>query len=72
MKRTIVRFYPADGSELKKVADELKRDYLSAAVDSENEDGTINLIVSNPLGQNERADNVPSDKSASSHFEDVL
>ena len=45
---TIVRFYPEKDSDLAKVAEANKRDYLTAAVESENKNGTINVIVSVP------------------------
>ena len=49
----VVRYFPKKGSDLEKVAKELNRESLSAIVESENEDGTLNLIVQNPNGSND-------------------
>ena len=67
----IVKFYPEEDSELAKVAEVNKRDYLTASVESQNKNGSINVIVSVPDGQNVLVKNVSSKKDASPRFEEV-
>ncbi len=67
----VVRFYPEVDSELAKVAEANKRDYLTAAVESENKNGSVNVVVSVPDGQNVFVKNVSSKKDASPRFEEV-
>jgi hypothetical protein len=72
MKRTVVKFFPVAGSDLDKTAKAKQRDSLTASVDAENADGTLDLIVSVPDGQNELVKSVSSAADASPRFEDVL
>lgn len=70
--RSTVKFFPEKDSALAGIAERENRESLSAAVESENEDGTINVIVNVPLGENVLVQDVSSDPKAAFHFEDVL